>query len=82
MAVLVLDGGRFNDGRDHVGRAMSYAVGYVYSLSSAMMLRAVLWHKQHRPEEARFEVLCTVEIFEKLGATQDVEGSSSRSKGN
>ena len=53
---------------------MSYAVGYVYSLSSAMMLRAVLWHKQHRPEEAKFEVLYAVEIFEKLGATQDVEG--------
>ena len=58
----------------YVERAISYMVSYAYNLGSAMMLWAMLWHKQHRLEEARPEVMCAVELFEKLGATQDVEG--------
>jgi len=74
LAVLALDGGRFDDGHAHVDCAMPYAVGYAYNLGSATMLRALLWHKQHRLGEAKSEALRAVETPEKLGVTQDVGG--------
>lgn len=41
-----------------------------------MWLQAVFWHKQYRFEDARFEALRAVDIFEKLGAADAVEGVS------
>jgi len=32
-----------------------------------MVLQAGVWHMQRRPEEARFEVMCAVDIYGKLG---------------
>ena len=75
LAVPSPDEGKFDDGHARIERAISYTVNNAHDLGKAIVLQAVLWHKQHRSEEARFEfeVLRVVDIFEKLGATQDVE---------
>ena len=75
LALLSLDGGRFDDGHAHLDRAMLYTANNAYNLGSAMVLRTSLWQKQHRLEEARSEVLRALDVFEKLGATQEIEGS-------
>jgi hypothetical protein len=83
LAVLFLDEDRLDDGHAHVERAMLYTVNNTFNLGSAMLLRAVLWQKQHRLEEARSEVLRAADVFEKLGSSWGKEicgGSSRRSK--
>jgi len=38
-----------------------------------MALQAVFWWKQQRLEEAKSEALYAAEVFERLGATVDLE---------
>jgi hypothetical protein len=38
-----------------------------------MELQASIWYRQGRLEEAKAEVSCALETFEKLGATRDLE---------
>ena len=38
-----------------------------------MELQAGFWYKEHKFEEAKSEALCAVEVYEKIGATGDVE---------
>ena len=38
-----------------------------------MEIQASIWYKQHRLEEARSEALRAIEIYEKFGATRDLE---------
>jgi hypothetical protein len=45
-----------------------------------MMLRAVVWHIQHRLEEARSEALRAADIFEKLGSSHPVKSRASGSE--
>jgi hypothetical protein len=63
LAVLFLDEDRLDDGHAHAEHAMLYTVNNTFNLGGAMVLRAVLWHKQHRLEEARSEVLRAAESF-------------------
>jgi tetratricopeptide (TPR) repeat protein len=69
LAVLFLEEDRLDDGHAHAERAMLYAVNNAFSLGSAMWLRALLWQRDHRLEEARSEVLRAADIFEKLGSS-------------
>jgi len=52
---------------------MSHAVDNPYLLARASWLQAVCWYCQDRPEEAKSEALRALDMFEKLGATSDVE---------
>ena len=81
--------GRFDDAHIHIERASSYAVDDVYHLACASRLRAELWGEQHQFEEAKSEALRALNVFEKLGAMDDVEWTrqlleqiDSRSQGN
>jgi tetratricopeptide (TPR) repeat protein len=67
--------GRFNDAHAHIERAKSHAVDNPYLLARASQLQASFWYQQHIFEEAKSETLHALDVFEKLGAANDVEGA-------
>jgi len=77
LATLLHDEGRFGDARGHIERAKSHTADATYHLGRAMELQARVWYDQHRLEEAKSEVLRAADVYEKIGATKDVEDCSS-----
>ena len=73
LAVLVLEGKKFDDAHTHIERAKAHTVNDSYLLGRAMELDAVLWYRQGRFGEAKSEALGALNSFEKLGATVDIE---------
>jgi len=75
MARLSSDEDRFDDAHARVEQAKLHATNdnNIHLLACAMHLQAELWNRQHRFEEAKSEALGAVEMFEKLGATNDVQ---------
>jgi len=73
LAKLFLDEDRFDDAHAHVEQAKSHAVNVPYKLGRAMKLQARVWYKQDRLEEAMSEALRAADVYEKLGATQDLK---------
>jgi tetratricopeptide (TPR) repeat protein len=71
LAVMFRDGGDFDEASTHVGQAKSHAADQPYKLGRAMETQAIIWHKQHRLEDAKSEALHALEIFQKLGAVKD-----------
>ena len=65
--------GRFDDAQSHIERAKSHTVNSPYHLGYAMEEQVVIWHRQHRLEEAKSEALRAVDIYDKLGASRDME---------
>ena len=73
LATLFRDQGRFDDANTHIERAKSHTADSAYNLGHAMEMQASIWYKQHRLEEARYETLRAIDVYEKVGATKDVE---------
>jgi len=73
LARLFFDQGRFNDSDAHVERAKLHAVNNMYHVGRAMELQAGFWYKQGRLREAKSEVLCAIDGYEKVGATRSLE---------
>ena len=73
FAELFFDEERFDDAHVHVERAKPHAVDNAFLLGRGMRLQANFWHKRRRFEEAKFEALRAVEVFEKIGAALDLE---------
>ena len=65
--------GKFEDASAHIESAKPYMVDNPYYLGRATEMQALIWYDQDRLEEARSEVLCAIDIFEKLGAAGDLE---------
>jgi tetratricopeptide (TPR) repeat protein len=63
----------FNTARDHIERAKSHADGDPYLLGRVMLMRASIWYRQSRLEDAKLEASKALEILEELGATKDAE---------
>jgi len=74
LALLAFDQAKFDDVQAHIERAKVHAVDNAYSLGRIMMLQASLWCGRHQFKEARSELLRAAQVFEKLGAMQDLEG--------
>ena len=72
MALLFRDQGELGDANAHVKQAKSYTADDAYNLGRGMELQAQIWYGQQRLEDARLETLGTLEIFERLGAANDV----------
>ena len=72
LANLSFAGAKFDDATSHITRAKSYAVDDAYDLGLAMEMQASIWYPQRRLEDARSEALRALEIYEKLGAEQDI----------
>ena len=73
LAQLFRNEGRLDDAQAHVEHAKSHEVNNPYYRGGAMEEQALIWHKQHRLEEARSEALCATDIYDKLGVAKDVE---------
>ena len=73
MAELFLGEDRFDGAHTHLEQAKPHVANSVHNLGRSMELQVSLWHKQHRLEEAKSEALRASEVFEKLGATADLE---------
>ena len=74
LAKLFVEEGRLDDAHVHIERAQSHAEDNAYDLGRAIFLQARIWYRQRRLEEARSEALRALEIFEKLGVTDILEG--------
>ena len=72
LAQLFLEEGRPNDASTHVERAKSYTTDSTYYLGRAMELQAQACYDQHLLEEAKSEALRAVDVYEKLGAVEDM----------
>ena len=73
LAKLFRDEGRFDNAHTHIEHAKSHTANSAYNLGYAMEEKAVIWHDQGRLEDATSEALRAADIYEKLGATEDME---------
>jgi len=73
LATLFCTQGGFDDANTHVELANSHTVNSPFELALSMYLQAGIWLQQSKFEQAKSEALHAVEIFEKLGAVQDLE---------
>ena len=73
LARLSLDQGRLLEAHAHVERAKLNATDNKYHLGHATLLRAKVWRREGRFGEAKFEALCALGIFEKLGGETNLE---------
>ena len=78
---LFRDEGKFDETQAHIEHAKLHTANSTFNLGRATEEQAGLWCMQHRPEEARTEVLRAVEIYDKLGATEDAERCRNLSQG-
>ena len=73
LAILFHDEGKADDALVHIEQANSHLANNVYLMGRGAELHACIYYGQHRFEDARLEALRAVEIFEKLGALDDLE---------
>ena len=73
LAGLFRNEGRFDDAQAHVEHAKSHTVDSAYNLGLATEEQAWGWFQQRRLEEAKSEALRAAEIFERLGASKDMD---------
>ena len=73
LAKLFSNNDQFNNAHAHIEYAKSHTVGDPYNLGHAMELQARLWRRERKLEEAKSEALCAAGLFEKLGATKELE---------
>ena len=73
FAWLFFNESRFDYAHTHVERAKSHTTNYPYNLGRAMELRARILYEEYKFEEAESEVLRAADVFEKLGATKELD---------
>ena len=73
LAELFLGEKRFDDAHAHIERAKPHAINNPYYLGCAMELQAGFWLQEHKLEEAKFEALGAIDVFERIGAAKHVE---------
>ena len=73
LAALFLREKRFDDAHAHVERAKSHAIEEAYNLGRAMELRMRILYEERKFGEAKSEALRAADVFEKLGASKELE---------
>ena len=73
LAELFCGENRFDDAHIHVERAKSHTSNDIYYLGRAMELQAGFWYRECKFEEAKSEVLRAADVYERIGATKDLE---------
>ena len=73
LAKLFRNEGRSGDAQTHIEQARSHAENDPYQVGRATIEQGHIYYHQRRLEKAKSEVLYAFEIFEKVGAVQDVE---------
>ena len=74
LAWLFYSENEFDNSQSHIEQAKAHTDNDAYLLGCAMRLQGSVWHRQGRLEEAKAELSCALETFEKIGATRGVEG--------
>ena len=77
LAELFCDKNEFGNAQTHIEQVKSHAVDDAYLLGRAMRMQARVWYRQGRLEDGKAEILCALEVFEKLGATAELPQSRS-----
>ena len=72
MAQLFRGQGEFDDANAHIKQAKSHTADNAYNLGRGMETQASIWYRQHQLKDARLEALGALEIYERLGATDNV----------
>ena len=72
LATLFHDERKLDDANAHIERAKSHAVYNTYWLGCAMELQAKIWYRERKFEDAKLEASHALEVYEKLGAAEDV----------
>ena len=73
LAELFFSDNKPDDAHAHVDRAKPHTTNDPYLLGRSIQLQALFWYRQRRFKEAKFETLRAVDIYEKIGATRDLE---------
>ncbi|KAF9644519.1 hypothetical protein BDM02DRAFT_935257 [Thelephora ganbajun] len=73
LAQLFFDQGRSGNAHTHIERAKLHVVNDPYNLGRAMDMEAQVWYGEHRFEDAKSEALRAADVFERLGASGDLE---------
>jgi tetratricopeptide (TPR) repeat protein len=73
LASLFFDRGRLDDAHAQIEHAKSHSVNDAYNLGRAVVLQAHFWYWQQKLREARSAASHAADIYERLGATKDVE---------
>ena len=74
LAAVFSDEERFNDTHAHIEHAKSHTINDPYLLGCVMELRARVWCKERKFEEAKSEALGAAGVYGKIGATRNIEG--------
>jgi len=76
LAHSFYDEDRFDDAYAHIGHAKSHAANDhdTFLLAQAVWQQALFLHGQHRFEEAKSESLGALDLLQKLGASDNIEG--------
>jgi len=72
MAQMFSEENEFNDANAHTEQAKLHTADSTHNLGQGTELQARIWYRQGRLEDARVEALCTLGIYERLGAAKDV----------
>ena len=73
FASLSFDKDKFDDAHTHIERAKLLAVNDGYYLGRMVEHQAQFWYNQGKFEEARTAASHAAEVYERVGATKDVE---------
>lgn len=73
LAQLFSEQGRFNDAHAHIECAKPHAINDTYLLGHVTELQAVCWYKECKFKEAKSAALYAADIYERSGATKDLE---------
>ena len=73
LAELFFSENRLADAHTHIEHAKSHAIDGTYHLGRAMRLQARFWYKECKFEEAKSEASRAADVYERLGATKDLE---------
>ena len=74
LAELFAEEDIFDDAHSHFEQAKLYTIHDPYNLGCTMELQAQIWLRENKFEEATCGALNAIDIFQKLGATKQVEG--------
>ena len=73
LAELFRQNNELDDAQSHIEQAKPHAVDNAHRLGRMMGQQADIWYGQGRLEEAKAEMSCALEAFEKLGATAELK---------
>ena len=73
LAALHFHEDEFEDALAHIEQAKSHAANNAYHIGHGVEMQAWVYYRQYKLDDARFETLHAVEIFEKLGAQGALE---------